>query len=135
MKLSENELIKIVQTPPNAQSVKKGEMYQSRLRILTKAYNAQDIYNESGWQEIQYRLAEKFTAEKYNTILKYFTFPLAVVNITNDVLTDLYYVFNSKNASFDIEFPNERAKETIESAIAKLDLRYWIEQYGGRSLY
>jgi hypothetical protein len=66
--------------------------------------------------------------------MKYFTFPLTVVNLSNDVMTDVYTVFNGRNASFDVEFDNDRFKEIAEQVLASLDVRSWIEHKGKKVL-
>jgi len=114
--------------------VKEGEKYQSRLRILTEAYSAKEIQHQSAWQEVKTYLSNTLTSDKYNAIIKYFTFPLSIVNVSNDIMTDIYTVFNGRNATFDIEFQNQRFKEIAEQILSELNVRQWIEEKGKKVL-
>lgn len=134
MSLLPNEALKAAKSPPNSTQVKKGEKYQSRLRILTEAYDVEEIQHQSAWQEIKNYLSNTLTSDKYNAIIKYFTFPLSIVNISNDIMTDVYNVFDSRNAAFDIQFQNERFKEIAEQVLSSLNIRNWIEEKGKKVL-
>ena len=134
MSLSSSQALKVVKNPPNQQKVKEGEKYQSRLRILTEAYSVQEIQHQSAWVELKTYLSNTLTTDKYEAILKYFTFPLSIVNVSNDIMTDVYAVFNSRNATFDVEFQNERFKEIAEQVLASLNVRQWIEKKGKKVL-
>ena len=105
MSLSLAQATKIVQNPPNRDQVRKGEKQESRLRILTQAYSRDSIEQEDAWQELDTFLSNTLSTDKYTAIKKYFTFPLDIVNISNDILTDLYAVFNGRNSSFSVDFP------------------------------
>ena len=130
MSLSSNQALEIAKNPTNQASVLKGEKYESRLRILTQAYSAEDIEHQSAWRELKTYLYNTLTTDKYNAVLKYFTFPLSVVNISNDIMTDIYTVFNGRNANFDIKYPNERFKENAQAVLAAVNVRQWIERKG-----
>ena len=136
MSLSLAQATKIVQNPPNRDQVRKGERQESRLRILTQAYSRDSIEKERAWQELDTFLANTLSTDKYTAIKKYFTFPLDIVNISNDILTDLYAVFNGRNAAFGVDFPqgNSRAKDIISPALDQMKVGEWIERYGKRVL-
>lgn len=134
MTLSSYEALQIVQSPPNRQKVKKGELYQSRLRILTEAFDYDSIQKQTAWQELDRHLRTRLTDAKYNAVVKYWTFPLDVVNITNDMLTDLFYVFHGRNAAFEVQYPNTRLKETSEAMLSTLSVKDWIYEHGKKVL-
>jgi hypothetical protein len=130
MSLSSNQALEAAKNPPNQAQVLKGEKYESRLRILTQAYSNEDIQHESAWKEVKNYLFNTLTTDKYNAVLKYFTFPLSIVNISNDILTDLYTVFSGRNANFETKYPNERFKENATTLLSGLNIRQWIEEKG-----
>ena len=130
MSLSSDQAMKLVKEPPNQSEVTKGRKYQSRLRLLTLPLGGDDVSHETAWNELLGALKEKLTIEKYNAICKYFTFPMSIVNISNDITTDLYKVFDGRNAVFSIDYPNDRIKETGNRTLAELDVLGWIENTG-----
>jgi hypothetical protein len=132
MILSSSEALQIARNPTNQPQVARGRSYESRLRILTQAYTLTEIEKQTAWLEIKRYLWDILTVEKYDAIIKYFTFPLSVVNVTNDILTDLFFVFHGRNASFEIEMPNDnpRGEAIIDDMLSGLNIRSWIEDKG-----
>ena len=130
MSLSSKQALEMVKNPPNQQQVKKGREYQSELRILTKPYDGKSIQEEQAWKDTKNYLKNVLTSDKYEAIMKFFTFPLEIVNVSNDILTDLYKVFQGRNSSFDVQYPNERFKEIGQAALNELNVRHWIEEKG-----
>jgi hypothetical protein len=45
-------------------------------------------------------------------------------------MTDIYTVFNGRNANFDILYPNERFKENATTVLSGLNIKHWIEEKG-----
>ena len=134
MSLLSNQAIAAAMSPPNYQKVKKGEKYTSRLKILTEPFSSEEIQEQSAWNELTSYLRNTLTSEKYQAISKFFTFPLSAVNISNDILTDLFFVFHGKNAAFNIDYPNARFKDIAESVLSELGIRSWIEENGKKVL-
>ncbi len=134
MSLSNEQAIAVVRKQPNQSELKKGEKYQSRLRLLTVPLERSDMRKETAWNELLNGLKEKLTTEKYNAISKYFTFPLSISVMAQDIATDLYKVFDGRNAVFSIEYPNDRIKETASTILAELDVRGWVERVGKKVL-
>lgn len=134
MSLSSSEAIRIVQAPTNHQKVRSGAKYESRIRLLTEAYDSETIEKQSAWQEVKNYLRGTLTTDKYEAIMKYWTFPLSGVNISNDMLSDLFYVFNARNTSFEIQYPNSRLNEASEAMLSNLGVRRWIEDNGKKVL-
>lgn len=130
MSLSSDQARKAAENPPNQKKVKEGEKYQSRLRIQTEAYSREAIRSQSAWIELDNYLSNTLTSDKYNAITEYWQFPLPIVNISNDIVTDLYTVFNGRNADFSTQYPNERFKEIAEQTFSNLGIREWIERKG-----
>ena len=130
MSLSSTQALEMVKNPPNQEQVKKGKEYQSELRILTKPYDGKSIQKEQAWKDTKNYLRHVLTSDKYEAIMKFFTFPLEIVNVSNDILTDLYKVFQGRNSSFDVQYPNERFKEIGQAALNELNVRHWIEVKG-----
>ena len=134
MSLLSNQVIPTVQRPPNGEKVQKGLEYESRLKLFTEPYQGSEVQHLSAWRELMNCLAGTLTADKFNAITKYFTFPLSIVNISNDMLTDLYKVFDGRNANFNIEYPNTRIQEAAENVLSELDIRKFIEHVGKKVL-
>ena len=130
MSLSSTQAMEMVKNPPNQTQVQEGREYQSELRILTKPYDGKAIEKEKAWLEVKNYLRNVLTTDKYEAIMKFFTFPLEIVNVSNDILTDLYKVFQGRNAAFDVLYPNERFKEIAETALSELNVKQWIEEKG-----
>lgn len=134
MSLSLNQALKAAKNPPNQTEVKRGKDYQSELRILTEAYSRDTIQHQHAWLQLKTYLSNILSTEKYNAIIKYFLFPLDIVNISNDIMTDIYTVFSGRNAAFDVQYPNDRFKEIAEQVLSELNLRQWIEEKGKKVL-
>ena len=134
MSLLSTQVIPTVQRPPNGEKVQKGLEYESRLKLFTEPYQASEVRHLSAWTELMNCLASTLTPDKFNAITKYFTFPLSIVNISNDMLTDLYKVFDGRNSNFNIEYPNSRIEETAEAVLSDLGIRKFIENVGKKVL-
>ncbi len=134
MSLSNDQAIKAAQNPPNRSEVRKGTKQQSRLRLFTLPLGADDIDKETAWDEAKRNLASKLSVEKYNAILKYYTFPLSIVNISSDMALDLYKVFDGRNAVFSNDYPNDRLKESANAMFAEMNIHAWIEEEGKKVL-
>lgn len=134
MSLLSNQVIPTVQRPPNQDKVQRGLKYESRLKLYTEAYQGDEVVHLSAWKELTAGLAKTLTPDKFNAITKYFTFPLSIINISNDMLTDLYKVFDGRNANFNVEYPNSRIEETAGSTLNELDIRKFIENTGKKVL-
>jgi hypothetical protein len=89
-----------------------------------------DIQKESGFYEILSAIKKSVTPEKYQRVLNFFSFPLPIVSISNDIIEDLNRVFNGRNANFSIQFPNKRAEQQTQELIYNLNTRNYIEKNG-----
>ena len=134
MSLSNDQVIKAVKSPPNQSEVRQGVKQQSRLRVFTLPLGAADIDKETAWDEAKRNLASKLSVEKYNAIIKYYTFPLSIVNISKDMALDLFKVFDGRNAVFSNDYPNDRLQETANTMFADMDINGWIEEEGKKVL-
>jgi hypothetical protein len=45
-------------------------------------------------------------------------------------MQDVYAVFDSRNASFDVQYPSDRLKEVATQTFSNLNIRHWIENKG-----
>jgi hypothetical protein len=130
MSLSKNQAIEVVKSPTNQSEVIKGRKYQSRLRVLTLPLGADDLGKETAWNELLNGLKSKLTTEKYNAIVRYFSYPMSISVMANDIALDLYKVFDGRNAVFSVEYPHDRIKEVAEPMLSALNIRNWIEKVG-----
>ena len=132
MRLSESSLIKKIRKKPNKDRIQDMINYQSRLKVMSEPLFFYEIEQETGWSEIKQAIRNSVTAEKYNRVLNFFSFPLPIVSISNDISEDLNRVFNGRNANFSIQFPNKRAEQQTSELLQSLNTRDWIEQHGRR---
>ena len=132
MRLSESSLIKKIRKKPNRDRIQDMINYQSRLKVMSEPLFFYEIEQETGWSEIKQAIRNSVTAEKYNRVLNFFSFPLPIVSISNDISEDLNRVFNGRNANFSIQFPNKRAEQQTSELLQSLNTRDWIEQHGRR---
>jgi len=130
MNLSSNQALEAVKNPPNQAEVKRGKDYQSRLRIWTEAYSRDTITGQTAWQEMKTYLYNTLVRAKYDALMKFVTYPFDIVNVSNDIMTDVYNVFSGRNASFDIQYQNERFKEIAEQVLNEMNIRQWMEDKG-----
>jgi hypothetical protein len=93
----------------------------------------QDIQKESGYYEILSSIQKSVTPEKYQRVLNFFSFPLPIVSISNDIIEDLNRVFNGRNANFSIQYPNKRAEQQTQELIYNLNTREYIEKQGRKT--
>lgn len=124
------QALEAAKNPPNAQQVQRGKEYQSQLRILTVPHDSETINKEIAWRDIKGYLKDNLTDEKYTALLKYLTFPLESVSLSKDILTDLYKVFNGRNAYFEIDYENRRFKEEAQQTIKDMRFGAWLEETG-----
>lgn len=118
----------MLRNPTNQSQILKGRKYQSSLRIMTLPLGAEDMQKEHGWRALTENLASKLSSDKNDVINKYWTFPLSTSIIANDIATDLFKVFDGRNASFHIEYQSDRTKEVSDVLLTELNVNRWIEK-------
>ena len=131
MLLNESQVLKLVKQ----KSSEVGTMmsYESRLKVMSEPLFFRELESEVGWDEIKRAIYNSVTQEKYQRVLNYFSYPLAIVSISDDILGDLNRVFNGRNANFAIQYPNKRAEEQSEQLLLGLDTRAYIEKVGRKA--
>ena len=131
MLLNESQVLKLVKQ----RSSEVGTMmsYESRLKVMSEPLFFRELESEVGWDEIKRAIENSVTQEKYQRVLNYFSYPLAIVSISDDILGDLNRVFNGRNANFAIQYPNKRAEEQSEQLLLGLDTRAYIEKVGRKA--
>lgn len=122
--------VEIVQKRPNNAEIAEGRKYESRLRLFTLPMGSYELRDEHAWRETLNGLTAKLTTEKFNAITKYTTTPLPIVSISENIMLDIYKVFEGRNASFSVDYPHERIQEAASAMLDELDVRNWIEQKG-----
>ena len=130
MRLSERSLIDKIKKKPNSDKIHEMRRYQSRLKVMSEPLFFWEIEQESGWSEVKQAIRNSVTEEKYNRVLNFFSFPLPVVSIANDISEDLNRVFNGRNANFSVQYQNKRAEAQSRDLLMYLDTREWIEKHG-----
>ena len=130
MNLSELELIERVKSPPNRELLQQGRKYQSKLRVFTDPLTLKDLELEQGWQAYKAHIGGIFDEKRTQRILKFTTYPLNVISITNDIVTDLQKVFDARNANFEINYPSESVERSFAPVLERLNLRAYFEEVG-----
>ena len=79
MLLNESQVIKLVKQ-------KKSDIgymmsYESRLKVMSEPMFFSELESEVGWGEIKRAIRNSVTEEKYNRVLNFFSYPLAIVSI------------------------------------------------------
>ena len=131
MLLNENQVIKLVKQKKN--NIGQMMSYESRLKVMSEPMFFTELESEVGWDEIKRAIYNSVTQEKYQRVLNYFSYPLAIVSISDDIMGDLNRVFNGRNANFGIEYPNKRAEEQTSQMLMNLDTRKYIEKVGRKA--
>ena len=131
MLLNESQVIKLIKSKSNQLGVMQA--YESRLKVMSEPLFFRELESETGWNEIKLAIRNSITAEKYQRVLQYFSYPLAIVSISDDILEDLNRVFNGRNANFSIQYPNKRAEAQATELLYKVNTRSYVEAVGRRA--
>ena len=131
MLLNESQVIKLIKSKSNQLGMMVA--YESRLKVMSEPLFFRELESETGWSEIKLAIRNSITQEKYQRVLQYFSYPLAIVSISDDILEDLNRVFNGRNANFSIQYPNKRAEAQATELLYKVNTRKYVEQVGRRA--
>ena len=131
MLLRESQVIKLIQEKKN-DKIYQMKSYESRLKVMSEPMFFTELEQEIGWSEIKLAIRNSVTPEKYNRVLNFFSYPLAIVSIADDILGDLNRVFNGRNANFNVHYPNKRAEQSGSALLMDLNPREYIEKVGSK---
>lgn len=131
MNLSAQELIERVKSNPNSNLIQEGKKYQSSLRVFTEPLFKKDLIKEHGWEVYKDHIKGIFdTARTNRLVINFTTYPLSVVNITADIVSDLQKVFDARNANFNINYPSDSVKNSFGPILESVNLRAFFEAAG-----
>ncbi len=131
MLLNESQVIKLIKSKSNQLGMMQA--YESRLKVMSEPLFFRELESEVGWNEIKLAIRNSITPEKYQRVLQYFSYPLAIVSISDDIIEDLNRVFNGRNANFSIQYPNKRAEAQAAELLYKVNTRQYVEAVGRRA--
>ena len=131
MLLNESQVIKLIKSKSNQLGMMVA--YESRLKVMSEPLFFRELESETGWDEIKRAIRNSITQEKYQRVLQYFSYPLAIVSISDDIIEDLNRVFNGRNANFAIQYPNKRAEAQATELLYRVNTRSYVEQVGRRA--
>lgn len=131
MLLNESQVIKLIKSKSNQLGMMQA--YESRLKVMSEPLFFRELESETGWNEIKLAIRNSITHEKYQRVLQYFSYPLAIVSISDDILEDLNRVFNGRNANFSIQYPNKRAEAQATELLYRVNTRKYVEKVGRRA--
>lgn len=130
MKLSETQIKELLQKPRLSLEIQKGRRYESRLRIFTESKFKEDIEKEQAWKEYLGYMENALDKQRFDRICSFIMYPLPVVDITKSNLSELYKVFDSKNAYFHFEAENQNLDRVLRSTVQKMNVVDWITRNG-----
>jgi len=128
--LDDNQAIKIVKEKPNSNVIARGLIYESRLRVYTEVLQKDEIQSEQGYRELLQAMRDTLHKDKFDSTLKFASYPLPIVNITRDISADLERVFDARNANFSFTAPTDTAQERVNKLLGRLNIRSYINRVG-----
>ena len=134
MILSKQQAQNVVESPTKKIELLNSLDYESRLRVFTTSLTENALTGETGWDYFITELRTALSVSKVAHIMDYATYPLSVVDISDNVLTEMAKVFDSKNAFFNISAKNDVRDAYLQSTIGDLGLFTWIRDVGLRVL-
>jgi len=130
MTLSESQAKSVIESPQSRQTIDDARAYESRLRIFTQSMTLDELRNEDGWTYFMRELRDTLTDKKAERISQFISYPLSIVDISDNILTEAAKVFDSKNAFFSISSTNEQRDDYLKSTIGQMGLYTWIRDHG-----
>lgn len=110
MALELNQIKQILQKPTKRQLIQKAVNMQRRLRFHTETNVAVSDISQPATQFLDW-VRHLLPADKYNTFLQLFRFPLPTSAVVEDIYRELERVFNSRNSSFCYQFTDSELAE------------------------
>ena len=130
MILSKSQAEKVVKSPTNRQALNDAKLYESRLRVFTQSMTLDELRLEDGWNYFLKEMRDTLTDKKADRISDFISYPLSIVDISDNILTEGGKVFDSKNAFMDVSSDNDIRNEYIQSVLGKMGLFPWIRSHG-----
>ena len=134
MSYSALEILERVKNPKGKDLIQKSKTYQSRLRVFTEPLAPIELEKEVGWQEYKEHISKCFDSKRAKRMLQYTTFPLSVVNMTSDIISDLCKVFDARNANFSVNYPSESVQNSFGPILQKVNIPAFVESKGRAAL-
>jgi hypothetical protein len=128
--LSDEQLLKKIKGTAASSLVTEGLIYESQLKVYTEALNYEELRNEVGFKDILQTMRGRLHKDKYDSTLKYFTFPLPIVNETRDISGDLNRVFYARNANFKNTYGNKQVEAAAEELFKEMGISNYIHETG-----
>ena len=128
--LSDEQLREKVKANRASSLVSKGLVYESQLKVYTEALTYDESKNEEGFKDILKTMKGRLHKDKYDATLKYFTFPLPIVNDTRDILGDLNKVFHARNANFNNTYDSKQVEAAAEELFKEMKISNYIHETG-----
>ena len=128
--LSDEQLREKVKANRASSLVSKGLVYESQLKVYTEALTYDESREEEGFKDILQTMRGRLHKDKYDATLKYFTFPLPIVNDTRDILGDLNKVFHARNANFNNSYESKQIEAAAEELFKEMKISNYIHEMG-----
>ena len=110
MALDLSQIKEILQKPKKAQTIRKADLLQKRLRFHTETNITTSDSNMPTTIFLDW-VSTLLPKDKYNTFLHLFKYPLSTPAVVEDVYRELERVFYSRNSSSTYQFTNSELEE------------------------
>ena len=110
MALDLNQIKEILQKPSKAQTIRKADLLQKRLRFHTETNITLSDSNMPTTIFLDW-VSTLLPKDKYNTFVHLFKYPLSTPAVVEDVYRELERVFYSRNSSSTYQFTNSELEE------------------------
>lgn len=130
MILSESQAKKVIESPRSKTALEDSLLYESRLRVFTQSMTLDELNQETGWAYFKKEIVDSLTKKKADRISNFINFPLSVVDISDNVLTETTKVFDSKNSFVSVSATDDIRNQFTDEVIESLNIFDWIKKNG-----
>ena len=137
MKLSESQILKIVQSPKNKSEVENGRKHESRLRLFTEPMFKEALMRDksnTAYKEFTSFMDQAIARDKAIRIREFLLYPLTSIAMCQSVLKELFKVFDAGNSYFSVQTVKKNGGEQMQKALNRLSLKNWITEEGKKVL-
>ena len=110
MALELNQIKEILQKPSKAQTIRRADLLQKRLRFHTETTISLSDFNLPANTFLDW-VRTLLPKDKFNVFAQLFKFPLPTSAVVEDVYRELERVFYSRNSSSSYQFTNSELEE------------------------
>lgn len=114
MSLSENQIKELIQTRPRKNELERAEKHQNRLRLHSETELENPRVN-SAYVDLLRWVQSYLTKDKFKRFEQLIKTPFVSLEITQEIFTELFRIFDGQNPFFSYEFKNsELGKDFVD---------------------